>query len=152
MASLITRKHQSSASLAFVRGLCRRPVNSLHKWPVTRKIFSFDDVIMKHNTHDQTLSQSPCTALTADKCLPFNIFIQISLKVASKGPVDNKTPIVQVITWRQLDDYPLPVDISTVDFTDRIFIPPCARAGIPRHRIDNVWPANSNGRAFGMNP
>ena len=36
------RKHQSSASLAFVRG----PVNSPHKWPVARKMFPFDDVIM----------------------------------------------------------------------------------------------------------
>ena len=36
------RKHQSSASLAFVRG----PVNSPHRWPVTRKMFPFDDVIM----------------------------------------------------------------------------------------------------------
>ena len=41
------RKHQSSASLAFVRGIRRRPVNSPHKWPVTRKMFPFDDVIMK---------------------------------------------------------------------------------------------------------
>ena len=31
------RKHQSSASLAFVRGI---------QWPVTRKMFPFDDVIM----------------------------------------------------------------------------------------------------------
>ena len=41
------RKHQSSASLAFVRGIHRAPVNSPHKWPVTRKMFPFDDVIMK---------------------------------------------------------------------------------------------------------
>ena len=40
------RKHQSSASLAFVRRIHRRPVNSPHKWPVTRKMFPFDDVIM----------------------------------------------------------------------------------------------------------
>ena len=40
------RKHQSSASLAFVRGIHRRPVKSPHKWPVTRKMFPFDDVIM----------------------------------------------------------------------------------------------------------
>ena len=40
------RKHQSSASLAFVRGIHRGPVNSPHKWPVTRKMFPFDDVIM----------------------------------------------------------------------------------------------------------
>ena len=41
------RKHESSASLAFVQGIHRRgPVNSPHKWPVTRKMFPFDDVIM----------------------------------------------------------------------------------------------------------
>ena len=39
------RKHQSSASLAFVRGIRRWLVNSPHKWPVTRKMFPFDDVI-----------------------------------------------------------------------------------------------------------
>ena len=37
------RKHQSSASLAFVRGIHWWPVN---KGPVTRKMISFDDVIM----------------------------------------------------------------------------------------------------------
>ena len=31
---------------AFVRGIHRWPVNSRHKWPVTRKMFPFDDVIM----------------------------------------------------------------------------------------------------------
>ena len=40
-------KHQSSASLAFVWGIHRGPVNSPHKWPVTRKMSSFDDVIMR---------------------------------------------------------------------------------------------------------
>ena len=40
------RKHQSSASLAFVRGIHRGPVNSPHKWAVTRKINPFDDAIM----------------------------------------------------------------------------------------------------------
>ena len=39
-------KHQSSASLAFVWGIHRGPVNSPHKRPVTRKMFPFDDVIM----------------------------------------------------------------------------------------------------------
>ena len=32
------RKHQSPASLAFVRGIHRWPVNSLHKGPVTRQM------------------------------------------------------------------------------------------------------------------
>ena len=60
------RKHQSSVSLAFVRGIHRGPgtgikapqllvsslsegnppVDSPHKWPVTRKMFPVDDVIM----------------------------------------------------------------------------------------------------------
>ena len=40
------RKHQTSTSLDFVRGIHRSPVNSPHKGPVTRKMFPFDDVIM----------------------------------------------------------------------------------------------------------
>ena len=40
------RKHQSSASLAFVRGIHRGPVNSPHRGAITRKTFPFDDVIM----------------------------------------------------------------------------------------------------------
>ena len=43
-------KHQSSESLAFVRGIYRGPVNFPHKGPVTRKMIPFDDVII--NTWD----------------------------------------------------------------------------------------------------
>ena len=39
------RKHPSSASLAFVWGIHRGPVNSPHKWSVARKMFPFDDVM-----------------------------------------------------------------------------------------------------------
>ena len=39
------RKYQSSASLAFVRGIHRWPVNFPHKGPATRKMFPFDDAI-----------------------------------------------------------------------------------------------------------
>ena len=38
-SSVDQRKHQSAASLAFVRGIHRWLVNSLHKGPVTRKMF-----------------------------------------------------------------------------------------------------------------
>ena len=50
------RKYQSSASLVFVRRIHRGPVNSRNKWPVTRKMFPFDDVIMNCHTevHIQT--------------------------------------------------------------------------------------------------
>ena len=40
------RKHQGSASLAFVRGIHRSPMNSPHKGPATGKMIPFDDVIM----------------------------------------------------------------------------------------------------------
>ena len=44
------RKYQSSASLAFMGGIKRLPVNSPHKGQVTRKMFPFDGVIMNKNT------------------------------------------------------------------------------------------------------
>ena len=40
------RKYQSSASQAFVWGIHRSLVNSPHKWPVTQKMYPFDDVTM----------------------------------------------------------------------------------------------------------
>ena len=40
------KKHPKSASLAFVRGIQRWPVNSPHKGSVTRKMFPFNDVIL----------------------------------------------------------------------------------------------------------
>ena len=41
-----SKKHQSTAWLAFVRGIHRWPVDSPHKGPVTRTLFTFDDVIV----------------------------------------------------------------------------------------------------------
>ena len=41
------KKNQSSVSLAFVRWIHRWTVNSPHKGPVTRKVFPFDNVIMR---------------------------------------------------------------------------------------------------------
>ena len=43
------RKYQSSASLAFVRGIHRWPVYDRKKRPVTRKKIPFDDAIMIHS-------------------------------------------------------------------------------------------------------
>ena len=50
------RKPQSFASLAFVWGNYRGPVNSPHKWPVTRKMIPFDDVIVKSQSFMQIWS------------------------------------------------------------------------------------------------
>ena len=60
------RKHQSSASLAFVREIHRGPVNFPHKRPVTRKMFPFDDVIMIYRVNRVNyfwhLYRNPCSA------------------------------------------------------------------------------------------
>ena len=62
-----SKKHQSSASLAYVRGIHRWPVNSPHKGPVPRNFFSFDDVIMpaRARTDSRAISQSApvCTLI-----------------------------------------------------------------------------------------
>ena len=42
------RKYQGSASLAFLRGIHRWPMDSPHKRPVTREMCPFDDVIMNY--------------------------------------------------------------------------------------------------------
>ena len=62
-------KHQSSASLAFVWEIHRWPVNFPHKWPVTRKISPFDDVIMNYQRNKLAFpaSNSRPSAVYLDK-------------------------------------------------------------------------------------
>ena len=72
------RKHQSSASLDFVRGIHRSPVNSPHKGPVTRKIFPFDDVIMikfSYCSSGMSHYRSHCAPMNMD----FHLFVQSEL-------------------------------------------------------------------------
>ena len=75
------KEHQSSASLAFVQGIHRWPMNSPREWPVTRKIFPFDDVIMWISL--------------------------ISIKFVPKVPTSNTPALVQIMAWRQPGDKPL---------------------------------------------
>ena len=51
------RKHQNSASLAFVRGIHRGPVNSPHKWPVTRKRFHLMTSSWKYDVYENIAFQ-----------------------------------------------------------------------------------------------
>ena len=69
------RKHQSTASMVFVRGIHQWPVNSPHKGPVTRKMFPFDDVIMER-THLNCLQ-------------PSENFIDIQVTVGLQRPISN---------------------------------------------------------------
>ena len=81
-------KHQSSASLAFVWGIHRGPVNSPHKWPVTRKMFPFDDVIMDRDKNGH--HSADITVKFMFSYENWHILIQISRKFVSKRQVPNK--------------------------------------------------------------
>ena len=79
------RKHHSSASLAFVRGFHRGPVNSPHKWPVTRKTFPFDAVTMYI---EQIIDPSDAEAESFwEKSIPWLLIFRclISLFVSRSG-------------------------------------------------------------------
>ena len=72
------KKHQSSASLAFVRGNHRGPVNSPHKWPVTRKMFPFDDVIMSSQYHGPSGWICKYTLKAVSKSMSISFMLYIS--------------------------------------------------------------------------
>ena len=71
------RKHQSSGSLAFVRGIHWGPVNSPHKWPVTRKMFPFDDVIMTYGAQmtAMIMNANPAKETLTTKSRHFDNFV-----------------------------------------------------------------------------
>ena len=89
-----SKKHKSSASLAFVRGIHRWPVNSPHKGPLTRKKFPFDDVIIdirrwEHFPHGGALFRetngNKYTPLTEGKwCESFIISLLLPDKVLKR--------------------------------------------------------------------
>ena len=62
-------KHQSSASLAFVWGIHRGPVNSPHKWPLTLKCFHLmtssweDPVLMPFPEQEEALFNPHCRSV-----------------------------------------------------------------------------------------
>ena len=73
--------YQSSASLAFVRGIRRSPLNSPLNWPVTRIMFPFDDGIMiGRQLHLQAIN---CRA--TNQTLPKTWVTGGSIKRGSKG-------------------------------------------------------------------
>ena len=47
----------------------------------------------------------------------FCVLVKILPKFAPKGPIDNKSSLVQVMAWRQKGDRPLPEPNKT-QFTD----------------------------------
>ena len=72
------QRKRHSASLTFVRGIHRWPLNSPHKWPVTRKMFPFDDVfmivtiqwVMSSGSYNWGHHPHPRTGLHGPRCPP----------------------------------------------------------------------------------
>ena len=69
------QRKQSSASLAFVWGIRRWPVNSPHKGPVTHKIFPFDDVIMQAKEIYWSKGGICCRS-NSGKSMPSSMFVK----------------------------------------------------------------------------
>ena len=67
------RNHQGSASLAFVWGIHRGPVISPHKWPVTRKMFPFDDVTMSPGSSSTMVCNGSIWTLLPQVIIPMVI-------------------------------------------------------------------------------
>ena len=115
------RKHQSSASLAFVQGIHRWPVNSPHKGPVTRKCFH--------------LMTSSCRGLCMDCSDELfmrsregyfgvyfwgnehnnNLRVHVSSARSAYVLLMTSQPITQVITWRHNCDTSMHCMTSQLD-------------------------------------
>ena len=65
------RKYQSSASLAFVKGIHRWQVDSPHNGKVTRKMFSFDDGLLD-NEYNELISTCTDTLFVNDANIVMN--------------------------------------------------------------------------------
>ena len=113
------RKHQRSVSLTFVGGIHRWPVISRHKWPVTRKMAPFDDVIMINVHYD--LWRRPLTLTSTLRTgqigrhfanTLFNVlsgmnillFYTFTPKFVLKGSKDKQPALVKVMVWLRHDD------------------------------------------------
>ena len=70
--SCADQRKQSSASLAFVQGIHRWPINSPHKCSVTRKMFPFDDVIMSLSA-PKGIVVGPCVRPAARLSVPNDV-------------------------------------------------------------------------------
>ena len=103
------RKHQ--LSLAFVWGIHRGLVNFLHKWPVTRKMFPFDDIIMcllgrrywfLHRIQvcckaSQQLLENPCGILSGFS--PHGLLAVLEIRTSPQSKVDSFGGGLETYCW-----------------------------------------------------
>ena len=109
-----SREHQSSASLAFVKGIHWWAVNSPQKGPVTQKMLLFDDypTLAHYNDVIMTTMASQITSLTVNRLFRRRSKKTSKLHVTglcagnSPGPVNSphKGPVTRKML--PFDDYP----------------------------------------------
>ena len=92
------RKHQSSASLAFVRRIHRGPVNSPHKWPVTRKMSPFDDVVMmREQTRPLRSHVTACLLGAEPSSEPMMLFCYLNSREQLQAKFSSRLPLKNLI-------------------------------------------------------
>ena len=101
------RKHESSASLAFVRGIHRGPVNSPHKWPVARKMFPFDDVIMSYSVFSQ-ISMAGCFVKQLETAATDILIVSFAKAGSLEYVMKNEMIVKNTLSWI----YPLHVSFK----------------------------------------
>ena len=99
------RKHQSSASLTFVRGFHRGPVNSPHKWSVTRKMFPFDDGIMNCTTSTPRHRLNLCWLIFNLIFIIWNMSVILFLSQCLSFPLQQWVMAQKEVIWQQQKIY-----------------------------------------------
>ena len=107
------KKHQSSASLAFVRGIQLWPANSPHKGPVTLKMFPFDYIIILPRYIESVLYWSGDGILgkhddSAVMISPGRVGISCAKFCRTKLCI-SREPVFLIIIWK-LNHWIIPVD------------------------------------------
>ena len=99
------RKYQSSASLAFVRGIHRGSVNFPHKWPITRKCFHLMTSSWKctqttlfagHDLIEKVLQRLQWMHFPSLKSISWTIFPNACVNYSTNPDTRNKQEVVRV--------------------------------------------------------
>ena len=82
-----------------MRGIHRRPVNSPHKGPVTRKIFPFDDVFMRTALEDTSQSWACQGTSEYYRCDSWFLYDQLCSDFHSEYRLNQLTPNKHKVPW-----------------------------------------------------
>ena len=127
-----SKKHQSSASLAFVRGIHRWPVDSPHKGPVTRKMFPFVDVI---TTKPQKAQHSdPCTYFVGFTASTTVLFTDVVLIKNKNAEICGSKTILWSASWKKnVSNW---INIYAKDRGIHVYSLMCMHAIYSKQRVD----------------